>query len=157
MAYIDIITLAEAKNYLRIDDTLTDDDAQITRMINAALAYVENCTNIMLFARNKTYTMVDGFVRVYDYPINIATPPVPADVEVEIKTSYVNYSYGYETCDLVLNVGFASAADVPAQLKEVAFEIIDLMYYEHETGKKYTKDLTTLSTVILNSYRRFIL
>jgi len=156
MAYIDIITLAEAKNYLRIDDTLTDDDAQITRMINAALAYIENCTNIMLFARDKTYTMVDGFVRVYDYPIN-ADAPDPADVEVEIKTSYVNYSFGSDTIDLVLNVGFDDPDDVPAQLKEVAFEIIDLMYYEHETGKKYTKDLTTLSTVILNSYRRFIL
>ena len=31
MAYTDIITLADAKTYLRIDDTLTEDDAQITR------------------------------------------------------------------------------------------------------------------------------
>ena len=157
MAYLDVISLAEAKNYLRIDDTLTDDDTQITRMINASLAYVEDWTRIYLFARDKTYKMIDGFVRVYDYPVNSIKSPAEDDMDIEVKTSYVNYSYGLETTDLVLNVGFEDTADIPTQLIEVAFEILDLMYYEHETGKKYTKDLSTLSTVILNSYKRFII
>ena len=64
MAYIDIIPLADAKVYLRIDDTLTEDDAQITRMINGALSYVERYTSHILYARDKEYRFIDGFVSV---------------------------------------------------------------------------------------------
>lgn len=157
MAYLDVITLIEAKNYLRIDDTLTEDDAQITRMINAALAYIENWTRVYVYARAKTYIMVDGFVRVYDWPINSITTPAEADMDNEQKTLYKNFCYGIETSNLVLNIGITAPENVPPELKEVGFEIIDLMYYEHETGKTVKKDLTSISVDILNRFRRFLL
>jgi len=157
MSYIDVIPLTEAKIYLRIDDTLTEDDAQITRMINGALSYIERWTNVMVFAREKTYKMVNGCVRVYDYPINSYTDPVEADLTIEEKTLYNNIGYGNTTSNLTLNVGHVSPEDVPDELKEVALEIIDLMYYEHETGKKLDKDLSSLSINILNQNKRFLL
>lgn len=157
MAYLDVITLVEAKNYLRIDDTLTEDDAQITRMINASLSFIESWTRIYVYARAKTYIMVNGCVRVYDWPINSVTTPTEADMDNEQKTLYKNFTYGIETSNLVLSIGITDPADVPPELKEVGFEIIDLMYYEHESGKSYKKDLTSLSVDILNRYRRFIL
>jgi hypothetical protein len=155
MAYIDVITLAEVKVHLRIDDTLTEDDSAITRMINGALSYIENWTDVYVYARDKTYVMVDGCVRVYAYPINSITTPLEADVESEQKTLHTNYTYGTDTTDLVLNVGHVLPADVPDDLKEVALEIIDLMYYGN--GKSYKKDLSELSIDILNSYKRFII
>jgi hypothetical protein len=151
MAYIDVITLADAKLYLRVDDTLTEDDAQITRMINAALSYVENYTNHIVFARDKEYRLIDGCVRVYDYPIN---SEVTADLISENKTLYTNYTLG-STNDLIsLNVGYAS--DVPDELIEAAYEIIDIYYYGKESGKTMA-DLSPMSRQGLDQYKRFIL
>ena len=44
-AYLDVITLERAKNYLRIDADLMEDDAEIESMINGALRYIEKRTN----------------------------------------------------------------------------------------------------------------
>ena len=54
MAYLDIVSLADAKNYLKIDDTLTEDNSNITRMIKASLSQIERITNHVLFARSKS-------------------------------------------------------------------------------------------------------
>ena len=70
MAYIDVISLSEAKNYLRVDDTLTEDDSSITRMINASLKYVENYTGVILFSRDVKYLVKEGVLQLYQYPIN---------------------------------------------------------------------------------------
>jgi hypothetical protein len=154
MAYIDVITLAEAKTYLRIDDTLTEDDTQITRMINASLSYIERYTNVYVFARDKEFVVVNNCIRVYADPINTLVDPT--DAESEIKTLYTTYTTGVDEDVLTLNVGHTLPADVPDELKEIALEMIDLMYYEHETGKSFTKDISSLSREILNSYKRFI-
>ena len=156
MAYIDVLTLAEAKNHLRVDTT--DDDAAITRMINSALSYLESLTNVMVYQRDKTYLMVDGQVLVYDYPINSVESPADYDSdETERKHNYNIYNYGTDTTDLTLSVGYALAADYPQELKEVALEIIDLMYFANETGKNYKKDLSELSKDVINRYKRFYL
>jgi hypothetical protein len=153
MSYIDIIPLADAKIYLRIDDTLTEDNAQITRMINAALSYVEKYTNHVLFAQNKEYRLIDGCVRVYDHPIN---SEVTDDLIVENKTLHTNYELG-TTNDLIeLNVGYALPADVPQELIEVAYEIIDIYYYGKESGKTMA-NISPLSRDMLNQYKRFIM
>ena len=76
MSYLTIITLADAKTYLRIDDTLTEDDANITRMINASLSQIEVLTNHILYVREKDYLFVECKVSVYDYTINSVTSPI---------------------------------------------------------------------------------
>ena len=55
MSYINIIPLQDTKNYLRIDDTLTQDDETVVRMINASLAKIEQITNVHLIAKSKEY------------------------------------------------------------------------------------------------------
>ena len=153
MSYIDVITLAEAKVYLRVDNDLTEDDNQITRMINSALKYVEDVTNIMMFARNKSYRLIDGCVRIYDAPIN---SEVTADLVVENKTLYTNYKLGSDNGLIVLNVGYVTATDIPQELISVAFELIDIFYYGKESGKGIA-DLSPLAMDILNRNKRFIL
>jgi len=154
MAYLDVITLADAKVYLRIDDDLTEDDNQITRMIRASLSYIENYTNYILFARDKEYRLIDGCVRVYDFPIN---SEVTLELETENKTLYTNYSLGYTNDLITLNVGYVDPAEIPQDLIEVAYEIIELMYYEKETNKSHLNSLSSLSHMTLNQYKRFII
>tara|TARA_R110000851_G_scaffold72395_1_gene160411 strand:- start:204 stop:674 length:471 start_codon:yes stop_codon:yes gene_type:complete len=156
MAYLDIITLAEAKTYLRIDDTLTEDDAQITRMIKASLSQVERATNYILFARAKSYVVENLSVNVYDFPINSLTTPTTA-TSVE-KSIYTTYSTIVATdLKVVLNVGYVTPSDVPSDLVEVAFEMIDLMYYSPETGKSIKSNLSELSKMVLSNYKRFFI
>jgi hypothetical protein len=158
MAYIDVISLATAKNHLRVDSTLTADDTAITRMITSALRYVERETNILVYQRDKTYLMEDGCIYVYDYPINdVVTPADYDDDDTVQKQNYSIYNYGSDTIDFTLDVGYVDPADVPEDLIEVALEIIDLMYYSHETGKTVNKDLSALSRDTLNTYKRFLI
>ena len=156
MAYTDIITLADAKTYLRIDDTLTEDDAQITRMIKASLSQIERITNHILFARAKSYIVEDYSVNVYDYPINSLTTPTTA-VALE-KAIYTTYTTLLKTeLKVTLNVGYATPSDVPSDLIEVAFEMIDLMYYSPEKGNSIKSNLSELSNMVLNNYKRFFI
>lgn len=269
MAYIDIISLAQAKLYLRVDDTLTEDDAQIISMISVALKYVEDYTNILVFDRDVTYRMIRGVIRVYDFPINSVISPltnvfatgaakcttviatdtitinailytavdgVPTDFtefsvdngdtataislaravngdlragtlsnvsatsttdtvalttterglagnaitlaqtggtitltafsggvdgnldtdNIEEMTLYTTYCFGINNINLVLNVGYDTPADVPLDIIQVAYEIIDILYYGKETGRTLA-DLSELSKNILNQNKRFIL
>ena len=116
MAYIDVIPLATAKNYLRVDSSLTADDADITRMISVALSYIEKVTRVLVYQRSKTYLMQGGCAYVYDYPISAVT--VPADYDDDDtteKSTYNIYEYGSTTTiDFTLNVGYLDPADVPA-------------------------------------------
>lgn len=157
MSYLTVIPLADAKLHLRIDDTLTDDDAAITRMISTALSFVENWTSHIVYSRSKDYVMVDGFVRVYDTPITAITTPAEADMDNEQKTLYKNFSYGITTSTLSLTVGYAAPASVPQALIDVALEIIDIMYYGNETGKTVQKDLSPMSIMQLDQLKRFLI
>ena len=126
MAYIDVITLERAKNYLRIDTTLTDDDAEITAMINAACSYVEKKTNLIFYPRNKVYKG-SCQVKVYDYPINsIVTTPTPFAYEQPMFTVYPDVK------TVELNVGFTSPFDIPEELIQAVLQMIKVWYYESE-------------------------
>jgi hypothetical protein len=153
--YTDVITLAEAKLYLRVDDTLTEDDNNITRMIATACRYVENATNHIFFPKSKSYLFVHGLVSVYDWPINTAIDPIPDDVTIEVRTLY-NLYYHPDATHLGLNVGYATG-EVPEPLIEVAYEIIDLLYYGSKAGDTIDKQLSVMSRETLNQFKRFII
>ena len=150
MSYINIIPLQDTKNYLRIDDTLTQDDETVVRMINASLAKIEQITNVHLIAKSKEYFFEDLKVTVYDYPINSVTSPTTA-TKVEKAQYSVFTAESASDLKLVLNVGYTQVSDVPKDLIEVAYEMIDIMYYNKENK------LSELSQSTLDTYRRFII
>ena len=149
MAFIDVVTLAEAKQYLRVDDGFTADDALITMLIDAAGNIIELHTNHLLYARSKTYKFYNGCVRVYDYPINSVTSPTDVgSTELSLYTLY-EYSSG----ELELNVGYENASDVPMLLKIKMMEIIDAMYHGNDNDS-----ITEFNEALFKSigqYRRF--
>lgn len=150
---MDLITLSEAKVYLRIDDTLTEDDNQISRMVNSSLAYVEKYTNVYLRPTTKEYFFSNGSVLVYDYPITTVLNP-----EEITRTEKQQYSILNSNLDKVtLNIGYADAAEVPTELIDVAYEILDILYYQHETGKSVKTDLSSVSVTVLDEFKRFVI
>ena len=126
MSYLSVITLERAKNYLRIDTTLTDDDAEITAMINSACSYIEKRTNLIFYPRNKTYKGACQ-VKVYDYPINsIVTDPAPFAYEQPMYTIYPDVK------KVELNVGFVDPNDIPDELIQACLQMIKVWYFESE-------------------------
>ena len=104
MAYTDIITLSDAKLYLRIDDTLTEDDNNITRMIKGAFLFIEEFTNVRFIARDTRYLFNNGRTFVYDYPIN-SEVDVPTDVKTKEMTMWSMYTTCTDNVAMQLNVG----------------------------------------------------
>lgn len=156
MAYLDVLPLATAKEYLRVDADLTDDDTHIERMISTAFQTIERITNVLVYARDKEYVFNDYFVRVYDYPINSIESPL--NVTKDRKTNYTNYIAGSSNDEvLVLNVGYVNAIDVPDKFIDLALQYIKYLYYEAETNKANRGMLPQWLLDMLNQEKRFIL
>lgn len=149
MAYIDVITLERAKNYLRIDPDLTEDDAEITSMINASLRYVEQRTRHFMYARDIVYNG-SCQVKVYDYPINsVVTDPVPWGLTRTMYTIYPNDK------TVELNVGYETPDLVPDIFIQSALQMIKVWYYESE--KQVNSQMIPISvTEALDVEKRFI-
>lgn len=151
MAYIDVITLERAKNYLRIDPDLTEDDAEITSMINASLRYVEQRTRHFMYARDIVYSG-SCQVKVYDYPINLVvapTDPLPWSLTRSLYTIYPDNK------TVTLNVGYTDPANVPDIFIQSALQMIKVWYYEAE--KQVNSQMIPISvTEALDVEKRFI-
>lgn len=157
MAYIDVITLAQAKEYLRVDDDLTEDDAAINIMINSALAYIEKETRVFVFARDIDYRFINGCITIYDAPINSAVLPIEADLTIKNYTLYDTYAFESSNTVLTLNVGHVLPANVPDEVRTVALKIIDLLYYEKDTGKSFPDDMDSITRLMLGQLKRFVI
>ena len=130
MAYTNVISLSEAKTFLRVDDGFTADDSLITTIINVAGELIEKHTSHLLYSRSKTYKFFGDEVRVYNYPINSVTSPDEADMDIEERSLYTVYTSSED--ELVLNVGYDDPADVPAMLKLKMLELVDSMYHGND-------------------------
>lgn len=148
MSYLTVITLERAKNYLRIDTDLTEDDAEIISMINAAGRYVEKRINHILYERDVVYNGTCQ-VKVYDYPINsVITDPAPFSC---LRTLYTIYP---DVKTVELNVGYATDT-VPDDIIQAMLQMIKVWYYESE--KQINSTLIPESVKeALDLYRRFL-
>jgi len=163
MAYTDIISLNDAKTYLRVDDTLTEDDQFITRTINAAFSWIEKRTNQIVSAREKEYVLINGYTRIYDSPIN-------TDLSTLTDYEFTNKGLYYTVCansldvenEFTLNIGESFADNVDFELINVAYEIIEY-YYNQAIKKQEVKSMTVsdylseMSKEYININRRFII
>ena len=126
MSYTDVISLSEAKNYLRIDDDFTEDDNDLKLMISSALEYIENFTSHLVYDRDKTYyrSAEQKRITVYDYPIN-------SDLS-DFKVLHFSLRHEFDSDSVTLNVGYDNPKDVPKAIINAALQIIDNWYYNHE-------------------------
>lgn len=148
MTYNEILPLAEVKNYLRIDDDFTDDDAAIERMVRSALGFIEQRTNhIFQIRENVEYFRNDRqYLDIYDYPLTYT-----GDLTKLSYSNKVRFDADNVTID---SVGYASRSDIPDALIDAALQMIKVFYYE---GEKQANTTLIPDAVhqILAAYRRF--
>jgi hypothetical protein len=149
--YTDIISLERAKIYLRIDDNLTEDDAEITSMINGAFLFIERFTNYVFKPKNITKYPECFALRVYEFPINsVAVEPISS----EVRPLYTTYKLASNN-PYVLNVGFEDTDLVPDDFIQAVLQMIKVWYYESE--KQVNSTLIPISVMqVLDTYRRFV-
>lgn len=149
MAYLDVITLLEAKNHLRIDPDVQADDFAIERMIKSALELVEQKTNHILYQRNKTYyrSVDEKRITVFDYPIN--------DYDTEVTALHYSLKHEFVTDKITLDVGYVDRDDIPSALLDAAFQLLEDWYFESETEGINLKVNDRINQLIFN-YKRCI-
>jgi hypothetical protein len=148
--YLDIISLEQAKIYLKVDSGQTETDDEITSMINSSLSFIEKRTNHIFKTREKVYykdcSLVQQ-VKVYDFPIQEA----PTDTTVRPLYSIVPTVNDTVT----LTIGYILLDDIPNELIDAALQIIKVWFYESE--KQENTSLIPLSVLqAIDANRRFL-
>ena len=76
MNQLNVVSLAEAKLYLRIDPDDVLEDGLITSLIKSAVNQAEQFTLQVLWQRQLTaITPVTGALKIYEYPLLSVTDP----------------------------------------------------------------------------------
>lgn len=149
ISYLDIISLDQAKLYLKIDSLQTETDNEITSMVNSSLSFIEKRTGHIFKTKIKTYyscALVDSVI-VYDYPIN--EPPTGTQLrQLNAIVPTVNGS-------VVLTMGYADLEQIPSELIDAALQLIKVWFYESETQNNTTLiPLSVMQAIDVN--RRFV-
>lgn len=157
--YENIISVAEAKHYLRLienyddDGELIEEDPDIERMIASALEYITKHTNYVFRVQNKTYRQdYDCNILIYDYPVNTT------DFSPNIPLYYSGYIKFKNTDIVTASIGFTSKSDegFPSALIDCALQIIKVYYYGSETNENSTLMPQSVEEII-RTYRRCII
>lgn len=152
-SYLDIITLERARIYLRVDDTMNEDDSEIESMIKGAFLFIERYTNHLFGARDK-----EQFVppKIYDFPINTID-----SVDVIDWNNYYQQNLDklcHQAKHPVLteyNAGYVNVEDVPDDFIQAALQIIKVFYFESQTQTNDTM-IPISCRQLLDQYRRFV-
>lgn len=143
MTELDIISLQSAKDFLVVD--YDDRDQEITRHIKAAVAWIERYTKVMLYQRDKTYTLNGCSLEIYDFPLTISG-------DWKTKGNVLSTTvYGQAGDSFTASVGYDTADSVPTPLIEAAYKLI---LYLFENKDVYTAVLPMDVQVLVNQYRR---
>ena len=150
--YLDVISLDQAKLYLKVDEGQTETNAEITQMINSSLSIIEKRTNHIFKTRDKVYYKDCALVqqvKVYDYPIDNT-------VTLLDITYRPNYASVPTIDDVVtLTIGYSDVEDIPTELIDCALGIINFWFYNSET-KGADNSVPDFINTALDLNRRFI-
>jgi hypothetical protein len=148
MSYLNIISLSQAKTYLRIDEDQNETDIEIISMIEGCLSFIEKRTNHILFPRDKIY-YADNIANVYDFPINT----IPSTSVQLIYSTYSSITTFNRS--VLLNVGYINVSQIPEELRQAAFQMLKVFYFEAE--KQVNTTLIPESVLmILDINKRYI-
>ncbi len=177
----DVLTVDEAKKYLRVD--FDDDDVLIGSLIQSAVALVEQTTNYRLYRRDELiYTSKVGY-EAFQFPINGVTVISQDSADTTVFTvksrpqslrnilfwgngfwydsSYDSfYSNDYFNVNnpcgpvyvLTLDVGYDDPSETPNDLVMAVRQLVSY-YYENRDMDALT--IPSNIDLMLNQYRRF--
>lgn len=179
---LDIISLYDAKDYLRVD--FSDDDNLITSLIYAAVGLVEQKTNYRLYQREEVvYTTGIFCYTAFQYPLNSATVINQDSADTTVWTPklyyetlrtivgwaqgfwywdswqqfFTNYTYTVHnshctTFILTLNVGYTDTSLIPTDIITALKQIIVFTYENRDMTKLELPDNILM---LLTNYKRF--
>lgn len=151
MAYTDVITVEQVKDYLGVDGTALDN--KISNFIKASFLYLEKVTNIHAVDKDETYYYDNGCVIVYDAPINTLDTDLDDSVSREQRKLYSTYtSNDTETDTLTLNIGYADPAQVPEDYRQCAFALIEWLFEGNELN-----DLPEVIKLMVGALKRYVI
>lgn len=150
--YLDVISLEQAKIYLKVDSGQTETDDEITSMINSSLSFIEKRTNHIFKTREKVYykdcSLVQQ-VKIYDYPID----NTETELDIVYRPLYAIVPTVNDT--VILTIGYILLDDIPSELIDAALQIIKVWFYESE--KQENTSLIPLSVLqAIDTNRRFL-
>lgn len=153
--YTDVISLEQAKDYLKIDAGQTETDNEITQMINSALSFIEKRTQHIFKTRDKVYYKDCALVQqvtVYDYPINNPEGENFIDgIIYKTNKAIVPTVNGFVT----LNIGYSSVDHIPSELIDAALQLINFWFYNSET-KNAANSVPDFVVANMDVCRRFV-
>lgn len=135
MSYLTQIPVAEAREWLRLDDN--SNDSLIELMIKNACKVFEQRTRHFIFQQSKDYNKGK---RIYDFPI----------ADTSNLTNKTLYYIADE--DVSLSVGYASG-ELPEDVKECIFTMVETKFYANESEK--VSSYPPLVEETINVYKRF--
>lgn len=134
MTPLDLITLAQAKEYLKVD--FTDEDILITALIETAIEQVERATDQRLYQRSEVVNVNGDSSDIVLFPINSITSVKEGETvlvaDVDYNTYYRTYArlFTFNDCEdrvITLDVGYAADA-CPATLRMACFNLIEYWF-----------------------------
>ena len=157
--FTDWVTLAETKDYLRIDAGITESDTEITVMINAACELIQTYTEHYFKPQARTYYFTHGCARVYATPITSVTLPVEAtDYSIEVKQMYSIYTPVLTTLkSITFDIGYTDTDQIKDIFKYAVWETVKLWFYGSESETVMKGYVPSSVLAILAGERRFIL
>lgn len=145
MNALDVITLEDAKDYLRVD--YDDQDAIITRNIKSAVSLIEQYTDVYLYEREITYALLGCSLEIYDSPLTF-TGTIPTKTKARAMSVIV---YGKSGDTYTANVGYSDVADIPQNLIDACYKMITYLY---ENRDAYSVSLPMDVQMLVNQFRR---
>jgi uncharacterized phiE125 gp8 family phage protein len=165
MDQLNVVSLAQAKLWLRVDLDYDYEDLLITSLIKASVNQVEQYTLQVLWQRQITQISdAHGNLRLYQYPIISVEDVVDKnfdDVSFEIidspfYTDVITNKSGYNQVTFVAGYdwNYDGGSDVPDDIETAIKELITYLYENRDNPKQ---EMPQIVTFLLAPYRRVTL
>jgi hypothetical protein len=178
----DVLSLADAKSFLRVD--FPDDDDLITSLISSGVGLIEQTTQYRLYQRTELIYITDKyFYEAFQYPLNAYNVISVDSANINVYTiqvryvslrtilawplGYVYWDYWYSFLTnyyynlnpispvsflLTIDVGYTDPTLIPVDLITALKQIIS---YNYENRDMTKVDLPSNINMMLNNYKRF--
>jgi hypothetical protein len=165
MDQLNVVSLAQAKLWLRVDLDYDYEDGLITALIKSAVNQVEQYTLQVLWQRSITeISDKNGNLRLYNYPIIAVEDVVDKDLEqidfeiidTPFYTDVITQRPGYNTVTYIAGYdwNYDGGSDVPDDIETAIKEMITFLYENRDNPKE---EMPKVVTFLLAPYRRITL
>lgn len=165
MDQLNVVSLAQAKLWLRLDLDYDFEDGLITALIKSAVNQVEQYTLQVLWQRTITeITEYSGNLRIYNYPIISVEDVYDKNfndldfdtIDTQHYKDVITNRVGFNTVTYVAGYdwNYDGGSDVPDDIETAIKEMITYLYENRDNPKE---EMPKVVTYLLAPYRRITL